>query len=222
MVIMGGPMLSVFSSDWPLLIPFLSATLLLLLTPDAVVTIVVHNTLRSGTTAGVMTAFGVEFGETLVLGAVFAGLAVSQEFLPLFFKWLSLAGIAYLLWRAVLTLWRARRISPERSIKGTSRPLIDGLTIAFSNPTTLVFHTAFFPQFISPQHPFLTQLLLLGAIYISLSLVFDFIFIIAATRLRHIANGGAARFARLGEIGSALIYMCIASFALVGLAKSMT
>lgn len=196
--------------DWVLLLPFLTALFLLLLTPDAVVAIVVGNTMRGGAGAGLLTAFGVEFGEMLVLAAVFTGLALSQEFLPLLFRWLSFAGMIYLAGLGTWNLYRAHARGPAKAVTGSSRPILDGLTIAFSNPTTLVFHTAFFPQFIDPHRPLLQQLLILGGIYLSLSLVFDFIFIAAASKLRSLAGRGRARFARISEIASALLYIGIA------------
>src|SRR5215475_1083580 len=82
------------SMDWQILAAFLTATLLLLVTPGPVVAIVAHNTFRGGAMAGIVTALGIEIGEALVLAAVFSGLILSQEFLPLLFRWISFAGIA--------------------------------------------------------------------------------------------------------------------------------
>ena len=205
--------------DWQLLAPFLTATLLLLVTPGPVVAIVVHNTLRKGMTAGLWTALGVELGEVLVLGAVFTGLILSQEFMPLLFRWISLAGIVYLIWLAIRAFRSHKPSSHETIIKGSSRPIIDGLTIAFSNPTTLIFYTAFFPQFVSPHHPLLQQLVMLGAIFLVASLVFDIICIAAAARLRPSPSLGRTGFDRLAELGSAALYLCIAAVALLGLAN---
>lgn len=200
--------------DWQLLIPFLTAILILLITPGPVAAMIVHNTLRNGTRTGLMTALGVEFGEVIVLSAVFTGLALSQEFLPTVFRWVSFIGILYLLWLAIRAIFRPQSSSCDGRRRASSRPVTDGLTIAFSNPTTLIFYTAFFPQFISPHDPLLPQLILLGAIYIASSFTFDMLCIFGAARLRLSMGGKGRRFARLAELGSAVLYFGIAAMAL--------
>ncbi|MGE3872862.1 MAG: LysE family translocator [Parvibaculaceae bacterium] len=205
--------------DWQLIAPFLTAILLLLVTPGPVVAVVVHNTLRNGAAAGVVTALGVEIGEVLVLSTVFAGLILSHELLPLLFRWISLAGIAYLVWMAITIVRSPRPDAREAVVARPSRPVLDGLTIAFSNPATFVFYTAFFPQFVSPQHALFPQLMTLGVIYLVASLVFDIACVVAAARLRSSTGRGDVRFVRLAELGSAAVYLCVAVFALIGFAS---
>lgn len=202
--------------DWQLLAPFLTATLLLLITPGPVVAIVVHNTLRNGSRAGILTALGVELGEVIVLGVVFTGLILSREFMPLLFRWVSLAGIFYLVWLAIRTFRSPQSASRETVIGSASRPIIDGMTIALSNPATLIFYAAFFPQFINPHYPLLEQLVMLGAIFLGGSLVFDMICIAAAAHLRPARSLRPSGFDRLAELGSAVLYLCIAALALLG------
>jgi threonine/homoserine/homoserine lactone efflux protein len=205
--------------DWALLAPFIAATILLLLTPGPVMAIVVHNTLRRGAAAGLFTALGVEFGEVIVISAVFLGLAVSQEFLPLLFRWLSIAGVFYLIWLAARALFRPDPAAHSAAKPRSSTPIVDGLTIAFSNPTTFIFYTAFFPQFIDPHHPVFGQLVVLGAIYLGASLVVDLILIISAARVRAINLHHQSGFARFAERGSAAIYIFVAAITVLELAN---
>ena len=205
--------------DWQILTPFLIATFLLLLTPGPVVTIVAHNTFRGGAAAGIVTALGVEIGEVFVLAAVFSGLILSQEFLPLLFRWISFAGIGYLIWLAIGIVRSPGLGGCNAAATRSSRPALDGLTIAFSNPATFIFYTAFFPQFVIPHQPLLPQLITLGSIYLVASLAFDIVIIVAVARLRSSTGRGHFRFARHAELGSAAVYMCVAVFALIGLAS---
>jgi threonine/homoserine/homoserine lactone efflux protein len=208
--------------DWQLLAPFLTATLLLLITPGPVVAVVVHNTLRNGAVAGIRTTIGVQIGEILVLGTVFAGLVLSHALLPLLFRLIALAGIAYLFWMAVRIVRNPRSRTRDAVVIRSSRPALDGLMIAFSNPTTFVFYTAFFPQFVSPHHALFPQLIVLGAVYLGASLVFDIACVLAAVRLRSSAGREDFRRARLAELGSAALYFCVAAFALLGFAHLPT
>jgi threonine/homoserine/homoserine lactone efflux protein len=72
-----------------------------------------HNTSRYGATAGFLTVIGVDLGETCLLGGTFAGLTLSSDLLPLFFRWVSLAGAPYLVWLAAEAFLVRRRTSSK-------------------------------------------------------------------------------------------------------------
>jgi threonine/homoserine/homoserine lactone efflux protein len=204
--------------DWYVAASFLTATLFLLMTPGPVMAIVAHNTLRDGATGGLKTAIGIELGEICLLGVTFAGLMLSGELLPALFRWFSLAGALYLVWLAVSTL--RSRYMPSRSARttGSSKPILDGLTVAFGNPTALVFYAAFFPQFINLEHSIPEQILQLGALYLCAALLFDLTCVLAFACLR--LPAGLARFAGFAELGSAAVYLAIATVTVVGFMKA--
>jgi threonine/homoserine/homoserine lactone efflux protein len=128
--------------------------------------IIAHNTLRHGAMAGLSTTIGVEFGEVCLLGAMFAGLSLSGELLPLLLGWLSLAGALYLIWLAAGALRLRHRPSRSPNLSRTRPPVLDGLTIAFANPAALLFYAAFLPQFTDPDNSITTQIILFSAIYL--------------------------------------------------------
>jgi threonine/homoserine/homoserine lactone efflux protein len=204
--------------DWYVVVSFLMATLFLLMTPGPVMAIVAHNTLRDGATGGLKTAIGIELGEVCLLGVTFAGLMISGELLPALFRWISLAGALYLVWLAVSTL--RSRYMPSRNARATdtSRPILDGLTVAFGNPTAVVFYAAFFPQFIDLDHSIPEQILQLGALYLCAALLFDLTCVLAFACIR---PAGLARFAGLAEWGSAAVYLAIAAVTVAGFMKAL-
>lgn len=152
--------------DLYLLGSFLIATLLVVMAPGPVMAIVAHNTLRGGTAAGLLTVVGVELGELGLLTATFMGVMVSAELFPVLFRWLGLAGTLYLAWLAATAL--RSHDTPVRSTTATCArmPVVEGLTVAFANPATIVFYAAFFPQFLHPDRPVARQTVALGAIYL--------------------------------------------------------
>lgn len=200
--------------DWFVAASFLMATLFLLITPGPVMAIVAHNTLRNGATGGLKTAIGIELGEICLLGVTFTGLMISGELLPALFRWISLAGAFYLVWLAVCTL-RARCM-PSRSARviSSSKPILDGLTVAFANPTALVFYAAFFPQFINFDRAILGQILQLGIMYLCTALLFDLACVLAFACIRRPAS--LERFAAFAEFGSVAVYLAIATVTVVG------
>ncbi len=179
--------------DWYVIASFLISTLLLLITPGPVMVMVGHNTLRYGVTAGLLTVLGVELGEICLLSATFTGFLIASEFLPQLFRWLSLAGAVYLVWLAVAALRSRYMPSRTRIVAGSARPLVAGMTVAFGNPTAIIFYTAFFPQFLDPGHSIAGQVLQLGAMYLFTSLIFDLISV--AVIGSHASASGLKRFA---------------------------
>jgi threonine/homoserine/homoserine lactone efflux protein len=199
--------------DWHVIASFLISTLLLLITPGPVMVIVGHNTLRYGMTAGLLTVLGVELGEVCLLSATFTGFLMVSEFLPELFRWLSLVGAVYLIWLAVAAL--RSRYMPSRTRTGASspRPLVAGITVAFGNPTAIIFYTAFFPQFLDPGHSISGQVLQLGALYLSTSLIFDLISVLVFAGMYR--PTGLKRLASFAELASAAVYGVIAVVAVV-------
>jgi threonine/homoserine/homoserine lactone efflux protein len=204
--------------DWYLLGPFLIATLLVVMAPGPVMAIIAHNTLRHGTAAGLLTVVGVELGELCLLTATFIGVTVSAELLPVLFRWLGLAGTLYLAWLAASVL-RSHDTPVRNTIAtGTRRPVVEGLTVAFSNPAALVFYTAFFPQFLHPDRPVAEQVAVLGAIYLFTALTFDLVLVLTLARIQLPAACG--RFGSVMRLGSAAVYLTIAIIGVVGFAQA--
>jgi threonine/homoserine/homoserine lactone efflux protein len=199
--------------DWHTLLQFLTAAILVIVSPGPVLAIIVHNTVRHGRLAGFLTAAGVEIGDLCLLGATFAGLVVSGKLLPMAFQWLSLAGALYLIWLAAKTL-----LSRHRAVQGDLPrcrwPMLDGLAVVISNPTALLFYTAFFPQFIDPDHPISEQMIVLSAVFVGAGVAFDAACVVAVARLR--LPEAWRRIGRFAEIGSAIVYLTIAAITIFG------
>ena len=203
--------------DWNSLAQFSAATLLILITPGPVMAIIAHNTLRHGMMAGLSTAIGVEFGEVCLLGAIFAGLSLSGELLPVILRWLSLAGALYLIWLAVAALRLPNRPSRCPNSSRARAPVLDGLTIAFATPAALLFYAAFFPQFIDPHHSIPKQIVLLSATYLCMRSVSASACVFTVARLR--LSVDCAQVGRFANLGSAAVYLSIAVITFVKLMR---
>jgi threonine/homoserine/homoserine lactone efflux protein len=205
--------------DWNSLAQFSAATLLILITPGPVMAIIAHNTLRHGAMAGLSTAIGVELGEVCLLGAMFAGLSLSGELLPVLFRWLSLAGALYLIWLAAGALRLRNRPSRRPNLSRARTPVLDGLTIAFASPAALLFYAAFFPQFMDPDHSISKQVVLLSAIYVCMRSVSASACVFTVARLR--LPVGCAQVGRFANLGSAAVYLSIAIITVLRLTEAL-
>lgn len=205
--------------DWHTLAAFLTATLVLLLTPGPVMAIIVGNTVKDGRVAGLRTVIGVGLGEILLVLVLMASLLLSGEWFITLLPWLSLVCAFYLLWLAVTTLRSGTRLQ-HRASGYARRPFVDGLVITLSNPAALVFYSAFFLPFLRTTAGAMQQLWLLAAIFLAVNLVFDLFCVVFAgwLRPRHGREGGAMRITRLL---SAAIYLGCSLMAITGFMQIM-
>src|SRR5438045_3708010 len=140
------------STHWIL---FLSATLVLLITPGPSIMYVVSRAVVLGWRAAVLSSVGLALGDLLQVIAAALGLAVILVSAPRLFIAVKLAGALYLACIGIATLMgkgaRARPINQARSRPAvSSRSLIVQGALAL-NPKTLLFFTAFLPQFVNPK-----------------------------------------------------------------------
>lgn len=200
--------------DWQTIGAFLVATTILLATPGPVMATVIGNTLHGGQAVGVRTVLGVGLGEMMLVGLLGLSFLLSSQFFGGFFPWFSLASAAYLAWLAANTVLRATEPSRAEARRLSSRPFVDGLAITVSNPTALLFYSAFFMPFVQQSQSLAAQLGILAGLYVLLSLAFDlacviFIAKLAARRLR------SRRFACIARLCSAAVYLATSILAIM-------
>lgn len=160
---------------------FLAACIVIILVPGPTVTLIVANSIRHGTRAGLANAAGTQAGMALVFAVVGVGLASVIEGMGRWFELVRFAGAAYLVWMGVQMLRSKGRLNPD----GTLRPprggfFLQGLLVALSNPKALIFFGAFLPQFLDPARDTTTQLALMGATALAVGALSDAAYSLAA------------------------------------------
>jgi threonine/homoserine/homoserine lactone efflux protein len=162
---------------------YLVACLVIVIVPGPTVTLIIANSIRHGTRAGLLNMLGTQLGLAVMIGVVGIGLTSLIESMGHWFDWLRLAGAAYLIWLG----WKMIRSSGEGSETAAARPprggfLLQGALVALSNPKTLVFFGAFFPQFIDPARDHGLQILIMGLTAMLFAAVSDSAYAIASGR----------------------------------------
>src|ERR1043165_6372599 len=142
---------------------YLVACLIVVLVPGPTVTLILANSIRHGTRAGLANVLGTQVGLALMIGVVGLGLTSLMEAAGHWFDWLRLAGAAYLIWLG----WKMIRANGETIDGAPPRAPRGGLVgqgclVAVSNPKTLLFFGAFFPQFIDPSRDYVVQIAIMG------------------------------------------------------------
>ena len=173
---------------------YLVACLIVVLVPGPTVTLILANSIRHGTRAGLANVLGTQVGLAVMIGVVGLGLTSLIEAMGHWFDWLRLAGAAYLIWlgwKMIRSAGIASATAPSRAPRGGF--LLQGALVALSNPKTLVFFGAFFPQFIDPARDHGLQILIMGLTAMLFAAVSDSAYALAAGRARRALSAQRVR-----------------------------
>jgi threonine/homoserine/homoserine lactone efflux protein len=182
--------------DPSLYLGFIAAVTVLMLIPGPNVALIVANSVAHGPRYGLLTVAGTSAAMVLQLGLVGLGMTQFLGMLGAGFEGLRWIGVAYLLYLGIAQ-WRApvvdlTRTRPER--KSPQAVFTRALLVSMTNPKTLLFYGAFFPQFVSADRAFLPQVVLLSATFVLLAVLLDGSWALAAGRARHLlASRGRLR-----------------------------
>jgi threonine/homoserine/homoserine lactone efflux protein len=150
------------------LLLFLTATLLLNLTPGPDMLYVIARSLGQGRLAGVVSALGIAAGCLIHALAVAFGLASLLLAVPLAYEIIRYAGAAYLIYLGVSQMWgrRAPQSAASINLAKLSTIFLQGMLTNVLNPKVAFFFLAFLPQFVNAATGGVTrQMLLLGLLF---------------------------------------------------------
>src|SRR5271165_6527756 len=136
---------------------FLLITAVLIVVPGPIVTLVISTGATQGVRAALTTVVGTTVGNVLLLASIASGLNWVVAHSGLLFEALRWIGAAYLVWLGIQA-WRRAGLAGEELKDTGRRRFLRGLLVALSNPKTIVFFTAFLPQFLDPALPTAPQL----------------------------------------------------------------
>jgi threonine/homoserine/homoserine lactone efflux protein len=173
---------------------YLAACIVIILVPGPTVTLIVANSIRHGTRAGLANVAGTQAGIAIMIGIVGVGLTSAIEAMGHWFEWVRLLGAAYLIYIGV-QMWRSRG---ALNADGTARRprggfFLQGLMVALSNPKTLIFFGAFIPQFLDPASNHALQIVIMGSTALVLAAMSDSAYAVAAGRAGRMLTTGRIR-----------------------------
>ena len=192
----------------PQLTLFVSAALALILTPGPVVVYVVTRSLNQGRKAGLVSVLGLELGNLVHVLAAALGLSALLLSSAVAFNLVKYLGAAYLIYLGIQKL-RAKDTLAEQAPPPDSlrRIFFQGIVVAILNPKTALFFFAFLPQFVNPAAGNVAlQVLVLGAIMLSLATLSDTVYALMAGSARHLLRG-SRRFLRVQRYVTGTVYI---------------
>jgi len=144
---------------------FFLAYLVTTLSPGPNVLLVMKNSIRHGWKSAFITVLGNLSCQLLIVCLVAVGVGHLLRELPFWFVVMKTVGGAYLIYLGARNLWAARKAgarpagtepepAPSRSRRGL---FLEAFLVSASNPKTLIFLSAFLPQFLDAAHPVAEQ-----------------------------------------------------------------
>jgi len=157
-----------------LYIAFVLASVVLVLIPGPNVAVIVAASISRGSRHGLVAVAGTSAAMVLQLALTVLGMTAVLAVLADWFTWLRWAGVAYLVYLGIRQ-WRAAPDGPaDNAGPGLTKRLFwRGFMVSATNPKTLLFYGAFFPQFIDPAGDIAAQLAVLAASFLVVAVVLD-------------------------------------------------
>jgi threonine/homoserine/homoserine lactone efflux protein len=166
------------------LVLFVSAALLLLLTPGPAVLYIVARSVEQGRLAGFVSDLGIHAATLVHVLAATLGLSALLASSALAFGIIKYAGAAYLIWIGLKKIFgraEAAEVGAEAKVYGYARLFRDGFIVNLLNPKTALFFLAFLPQFVDVgRGQVAMQIAFLGLLFTLLGFVSDGCYALAA------------------------------------------
>lgn len=162
---------------------YVVACVVIIMVPGPTVTLIIASSMRHGVRAGLANVAGTQAGIALMIVIAGIGLTTVIEAMGHWFELLRLLGAAYLIWMGWQMLRSSGRLDPGQA---PARPrggfFLQGFLVAVSNPKTLVFFGAFFPQFIDPAGDYALQISVMGVTALVFAVASDSAYAVVAAR----------------------------------------
>lgn len=171
--------------DPSLFLAFMAATVLLALFPGPNMALIIANSVAHGAQYGFWTLLGTSAALAVQLAVVSLGMTTLLTAAGYWFDLLRWGGALYLIWIG-FQAWRAPApvMDAQTAAPRPRAAIARGFLVSITNPKTLLFFGAFFPQFVSPGHALAPQLAVMSLTFLLIMAALDSVWAALAGRLR--------------------------------------
>jgi len=151
---------------------FVATSVVLIVVPGPNVMVIVSTSFAHGAKRGLLTVLGTSSAMIIQLLIAAFSTAWLVESITEGFVWLKWFGVAYLIFLGMSHLTKLYNKNDYIQISSCSS-FARGFFVSLTNPKTILFFSAFLPQFVSPGGDYKTQILVLSCIFLMLATFFD-------------------------------------------------
>ena len=187
------------------IIYFLIASFLVVIVPGPTVSLIIANSLKSGTRAGILNVVGTQLGLIIMILLLAVGFKVISPFLEDLIKFVRIVGAIYLMILGYLSFTSKELSDNSEKIKKFDKKFIlQGLIVILSNPKAFLFLGAFIPQFININQPIGSQIIYFGILFMVVGAIFDVMYAVVFGKFREIIINKYINI--LNKLGGTLLF----------------
>lgn len=171
-------------------ITFVVASMALIVVPGPNVLVVVSTSISHGAKRGLQTVLGTS--SAMAIQLIIAALGTTWLVVSIvdgleLLRWL---GVAYLMYLGVTHLSSLMNKENDGKIKITGKgTFCRGFIVSLTNPKTILFFSAFLPQFVSPNEEYMNQITILSITFLVLATLLDGLYAIMAGHIQSVIQG---------------------------------
>ncbi len=193
---------------------FIAISLVIIAIPGPSVLFAISRALVLGRKGAVLTVVGNGIGVFVQAVTVAVGVGILIQENEVLLHGIRLAGAAFLLYLGVQAIRHRREgivFDGEAPALNSKHIMRESFIVGISNPKTIVFFSAIFPQFVNPAWGFIPlQMLQLGVIFVFFGISGDAVYAFAAGAARDWFAGDPKRVVIMRTIGgSAMVTLAI-------------
>jgi threonine/homoserine/homoserine lactone efflux protein len=165
---------------------FIAAVMVLMLIPGPNVALITANSAAHGARFGLLTVAGTAAAMAVQLAVTALGMTAFLGHAGSVFGAVRWAGVVYLIYLGIAQ-WRAAPVDLKAMRPEPPAPrviFLRGLLVSLTNPKTLFFYSAFFPQFVAPGREIGGQVALLSGAFLGIAVLVDSGWALLAHRAR--------------------------------------
>jgi threonine/homoserine/homoserine lactone efflux protein len=205
---------------------FAAAAFVLIAIPGPNMIYLVARSLTEGRRAGLLSALGVETGTLVHTAAAAVGLSAVLASSATAFAVVKYAGAAYLVYLGLRALLGRSGGGDEHAAppppSSGGHVFRQALLTQVLNPKVAIFFLAFLPQFIDPEDPAATQILVLGLTLAVMGLAIGAFTALAAGTLSERLRARRAGGRPWGRWASGVVYLALGAYAALSPAHRST
>jgi threonine/homoserine/homoserine lactone efflux protein len=165
------------------ILAFILVSIGVIIIPGPNVLVIISTSITDGRRRGLETVAGTSCAMIIQLVIAALGTAWFVQNLVHGFLLLKWIGVGYLVYLGISHLLRAARNTRTTEKTSTLGTFQRGFWVSLTNPKTILFFSAFLPQFVSVSAPYMVQISLLSAIFWILAVLLDGSYAVLAGRL---------------------------------------
>lgn len=182
--------------DFDVWLAYVIAAAIILVIPGPTIILVISQAITHGKRSVIPLVTGVICGDLTCMTLSLLGLGALLSVSATLFIVLKWVGALYLFYLGI-TMWRRKEENRELSFMTESKSkwtlFKSSYIVTALNPKGVVFFVAFLPQFVTPQNPAWSQLLVLGTTFLILAGINAGLYAVFSGQMRDFLQSGRSR-----------------------------